>query len=119
MIYAILIFIVVGVLDWCIKELPMYPGKRPDSFFWKTIWGGVCWGAAALAVLLICGWSGYIYLPLIFIEDLTYFLLRALVYKEAYSKTYYLPLTVFGYNSFPLIYAELWVVIYLLFLSVV
>ena len=115
-LYSVLIFIMVGVLDWCIKELPCYPNYRPDSLFWKTIWGGICWGSALLLIIILLGWESLIYCPLIFVEDKTYFLLRSLVYKQPSAKIYYLPLRILGVDSIPMIFIDIWMITWIFIL---
>ena len=103
LLYAIYLFATVGTADWLIKELPMYPQKRPDSFFWQKAWGIVCWLTPTLILVYLYHWLALAFLPLILIEDQTYFLWRKLVYKEPYTDTLYFPWKMFGRTSLPML----------------
>ncbi len=99
MLIAFLIYFLVGTLDWLIKEYQCYPNKRVDTLFWKTIWAIIVY-AVAIALILI--FSQWYWLLAILTEDMVYYTWRAVIYKEKFSDTFYLPITVFGISSFPM-----------------
>lgn len=99
MLTALLIYFFVGTLDWLIKEYSCYPEKRKDSLFWKTIWAVIVY---AVTITLILTFSQWYWILAILTEDMVYYAWRAVVYKEKFSDTFYLPFTVFGIGSFPM-----------------
>ena len=99
MITALLIYFIIGTFDWLIKEYSCYPKKRTDTFFWKTIWAFIVYGAAITLVLVFSQWY---WIVSILTEDMVYYTWRMIVYKEKFSDTFYLPFTVFGISSFPM-----------------
>lgn len=52
--------------------------------------------------MLILVFSQWYWILAILTEDMTYYLWRAIVYKEKFSDTFYLPFAVFGISSFPM-----------------
>lgn len=99
MITALLIYFVIGTVDWLIKEYACYPDKRKDTLFWQTIWAIIVYAVVSTLILVFSKWY---WLLAILTEDITYYLWRAIIYKEKFSETFYLPITVFGISSFPM-----------------
>ena len=99
MIIVFLIYFIVGSIDWIIKEYSCYPQKRTDTFFWRTIWAFIVYGVAVTLILVFSQWYWII---AVLTEDIVYYSWRAVVYKEKFSDTFYLPFTVFGISSFPM-----------------
>lgn len=95
-----LLFASVGVLDYAIKEAPMYPNHRPDTFFWRTGWAGITYGTAFSINLLAVKNPKYLLGALT--EDMTYYLCRKLFHKEDFPTNFGLPMRVFGVDQIPM-----------------
>ena len=95
-----LIFVGVGALDYGIKEAPMYPGYRENSFFWRTAWGGITYGSAITVNLLAVKEPKY--LIGILTEDMSYYLCRKIFHKQDLPQRFGLPFRVFGADDIPM-----------------
>lgn len=84
------IFAVTGALDYAIKEAPMYPEHRPDSFFWQTAWAGITYGTSFTVNLLVVKDAKYLLGCLT--EDMTYYLCRKIFHKEDFPNKFGFPI---------------------------
>lgn len=95
-----MLFAGVGVLDYSIKEAPMYPGYREDTFFWKTAWGTMVWGSAVTLNLFLVKDAKY--LLGILTEDMVYFLCRQVFHKQDFPSQFTLPFKIMGTERIPM-----------------
>lgn len=95
-----LVFATVGALDYAIKEAPMYPNHRDDSFFWQTTWAGIAYGTSFSVNLLAVKEPKYLLGALT--EDMSYYLCRKIFHKENFPEQFGLPVKLFGRDELPM-----------------
>jgi hypothetical protein len=95
-----LIFAGIGALDYSIKEAPMYPSHRPDTFFWRTGWAGITYGTAFSINLLAVKEPKLLIGALT--EDMSYYLCRKIFHKEDFPEKFGLPMRIFGADHVPM-----------------
>lgn len=93
------VFAITGILDYAIKEAPMYPNHRPDNFFWKTAWAGITYSTSFTVNLLAVKDPKYLLGCLT--EDMTYYLCRRIFHKEQFPSQFGLPFKIFGAEELP------------------
>jgi hypothetical protein len=95
-----MLFAGMGVVDYAIKEAPMYPGYRRDTFFWRSAWGGIIWGTSAGLNILVV--KDFKYLLGMLTEDMSYYLCRQVFHKQNFPAQFGLPVRLFGADQVPM-----------------
>lgn len=95
-----MLFAGMGVLDYAIKEAPMYPGYRKDTFFWQSAWGTMVWGTSiGLNMLAV---KDLKYILGLLTEDMSYYLCRKVFHKQNFPAQFGLPFKVMGAEKVPM-----------------
>lgn len=94
------LFAGMGIVDYAIKEAPMQPGYRKDTFFWRTAWGGMVWGASIGANMMFV--KDFKYLLGLLTEDMTYYVCRSIFHKRGFPENFGLPFRFMGLDDLPM-----------------
>lgn len=95
-----MLFAGMGVMDYAIKEAPMYPGYRKDTFFWQSAWGGLVWGSSIGLNMLVV--KDVKYIIGLLTEDMSYYICRKVFHKQNFPTQFGLPFSFMGANQVPM-----------------
>jgi hypothetical protein len=95
-----MLFAGMGALDYAVKEAPMYPGYRKDTFFWQSAWGTMVWSTSIGLNMLVV--KDFKYILGLLTEDMSYYLCRQVFHKQNFPVQFGLPFKVMGVEQVPM-----------------